>query len=56
MIRPVGYNKNRDKFFKNLSNDNLENLIHRYTKITLLQRIKNKIRSLLSKIKRKLLK
>ena len=48
--------QDRDKFFEELNNDNLEQLIHQYTKITLVQRVKNKIRRLLSKIKRKLLK
>ena len=56
MIRPVRYNKNRDEFFEKLNNDNLEQLIDKYTKLTLLQRIKNKIRSVLSKVKRKIVK
>ena len=56
LVKHVEYNKDRDKFFEELNNDNLEQLIYKYTKITLVQKVKNKVKGLLSKIKRKLLK
>lgn len=47
IIRPIKYNKNREKFFKAVEGKNLENSIRKYTKATFGQRVKGKIRSLL---------
>lgn len=55
MIRPVKYNIKRENFFRELNNNNLEQLIHKYTKVTLLQKIKNKVRYVLSKVKNKII-
>lgn len=55
-IRPVKYNTNREKFFNDLNKDNLEEIIEKYTKISVSKKVIFKIRSILSKVKRKILK
>lgn len=50
IIKPVKYNDNREKFFGNLKNNNLELIINKYTKVTTYQKIKNKIKYELDKI------
>lgn len=52
IVKHVKYNKNRDKFFKELGGNNLEELILKYTKISISTKIKNKILSILSRIKK----
>lgn len=52
IIRPVRYNKNRDKFFKLINQDNLENSITKYIKPPLSQKIRWKIRSSFEKLKK----
>ena len=52
IVRPVKYNDKREKFFKKLNNNNLEQLIDKYTKVTLFQKIKNKIKYELCKLRK----
>lgn len=54
IIKSVNENDKRRVFFKKIDDRNLEQLIDRYTRITLNQKIKNKVRYELSKVKRKI--
>lgn len=51
IVRPVKYNKNREKFFKSMKGKNLEHSIRKYTKVPFTQRVKGKIQYSLEKIK-----
>ncbi|WP_238915428.1 Coenzyme F420 hydrogenase/dehydrogenase, beta subunit C-terminal domain [Clostridium sp. YIM B02555] len=51
IVRPVKYNKKREKFFKEAEGKNLEHSIMKYTKTTLGKRIKGKIQSSLGKLR-----
>ena len=51
-IRPVKYNTNRDDFFRELETSNLNELIEKYTRISILKRVTRKVKSILSKIKK----
>lgn len=52
IVKPVKYNKNREKFFELIKKENLEYSIMKYTKSKLTKNIKLKIRLGLAKIKR----
>jgi coenzyme F420-reducing hydrogenase beta subunit len=53
-VKSVDYNPKREKFFKDLSDSiDIIKLIEKYTKISFLRKMCMKVRSLLSKIKRK---
>ena len=47
IIRPVKYNASREKFFKEIKYKSLENIINKYTKISIRKRIKNKVKRLI---------
>lgn len=49
IIKSVTYNKNREKFFSNLNDNNLEELIETYTKITIYTKVKNKLKYILKR-------
>lgn len=51
ILRPVKYNDKREVFFKNLNNENLEELIYKYTKTILITKIRNKVKCELCKMK-----
>lgn len=53
IVRPVKYNSKRELFFKKLNDTNFEQLVDKYTKVTLIDKVKNKIRYELSKVKSK---
>lgn len=44
IVRPVEYNIKKAKFFKNIENGNIEMLIHKYNKVTFLDRVERKIK------------
>lgn len=44
IVRPVKYNADREKFFKEIEYKSLENIINKYTKISIRKRIKNKVK------------
>lgn len=57
IITPTKYNEKRDMFFKDLNNNNnLEDVIEKYTKISLHRRIINRVIYELKKIKKRVLK
>ena len=56
IVRPVKYNEKRDKFFEELNEDNLNEVINKYTRVPISKRVLRKIRSILGRIKRKILK
>ena len=54
IVRPVKYNDKREKFFKTINESNLNDVINRYTKVSIVKKVLFKIRYILSKIKRKI--
>jgi len=53
IVRSIEHNNKRDIFFKKLNNENLNQLIDKYTRVNLNQKIKNKFKYVLCKIKQK---
>lgn len=56
IVRPVKYNDKREKFFSELNENNLNNLIEKYTRVPIVKKVLLKIRSILGRIKRKIYK
>lgn len=54
IVRPVHYNEKREGFFKEVNEENIENIIYKYTKVQFIEKAKNRVRSVLGKIKRNL--
>lgn len=52
IVKPVKYNKNREKFFRVLKEDNLEESITKYIKPPISQKIKWKIKSSFERLKK----
>ena len=50
IIKPVKYNPNREKFFKKIEYKNLENIINKYTKVSIRKRIKNRVKRFINNI------
>lgn len=55
-VKPVIYNKNREKFFNELNKTNLNELIEKYTKVSMIKKVVLKVRSIFGRIKRKIFK
>lgn len=55
IIRPVKYNKKREKFFNEFKEDDVVKTIDKYTKIPINKKVKGKVYKTLSKIKRTVL-
>ncbi|WP_202905427.1 Coenzyme F420 hydrogenase/dehydrogenase, beta subunit C-terminal domain, partial [Clostridium botulinum] len=51
IVRPVKYNPKREKFFSELNDDNIEEIINKYTKVTFMQKVKGKAFGALRKVK-----
>ncbi|NFO34814.1 (4Fe-4S)-binding protein [Clostridium botulinum] len=51
IVRPVKYNPKREKFFSELNDDNIEEIINKYTKVTFMQKVKRKAFGALRKVK-----
>lgn len=49
IIQSVEYNKHREEFFNTLNECNLQELVERYTKVSLYNKIKNKIKNIMSR-------
>ncbi|MBY6839001.1 4Fe-4S dicluster domain-containing protein [Clostridium botulinum] len=52
IVRPVKYNPKREKFFSEINNNNIEEIINKYTKVTFTQKVKGKVFGALRKIKK----
>ncbi|MBY6917964.1 4Fe-4S dicluster domain-containing protein [Clostridium botulinum] len=52
IVRPVKYNPKREKFFSEMNDNNIEKIIHKYTKVTFTQKVKRKTFGALRKIKK----
>lgn len=50
IVSPVNYNKKREKLFKNIDNNNIESIIRKYNKLTLIERVIRKVKRIVSKI------
>ncbi len=51
IVRPAKYNPKREKFFSEINDDNIEKIIHKYTKVTFMQKVKRKAFGALRKVK-----
>ncbi|NFO13460.1 4Fe-4S dicluster domain-containing protein [Clostridium botulinum] len=51
IVKPVKYNPKREKFFSEINDDNIEKIIHKYTKVTFMQKVKRKAFGALRKVK-----
>ena len=56
IIRPVKYNTKRESFFEQFNEGNIDEVIKKHIKISFKQKNKKKIYSIISKIKRKIMK
>lgn len=54
IVRPVMHNKNREKFFNELNKTNLNELIEKYTKVSMSKKVVLKVRYIFGRIKRKI--
>lgn len=52
LIRSAKYNPDREKFFDDIDENNIEKNIYKYTKVSLYQKIKNKIFTIIKKLSR----
>lgn len=50
IVKSVSYNKKRERFFKEVNEENFEEIIRKYTKITFNQKLKRSIRKVFSKL------
>lgn len=50
IIKPVQYNKRRKNFFNEVNEENLEQIIKKYTKISFIKKIKGKVRNVLNEV------
>lgn len=47
VIKPVKYNLKREKFFKDINNDNINRIINKYTKISIYKKVIHKVKRIL---------